>query len=165
MPHRATASSIAALIVLTLASCGGSSSGTSSTTNAGFSPVQYETAKSVAAYIPALNQIMAPTRRPPANPRDIAHAHRVIATQISQLERLTPPASFATVQRDLLSALKGELAIEPQLEAAIHSNEPIALSNAQAKVNQASGRVSAALAAIITALNACKASTPSNFRC
>jgi hypothetical protein len=157
----------APFMMIGLAACGATTSSrvTSSASNAQLSPQQYETARRVAAYIPAIDKIMASTSRPPAHPRDIAHGYGLIRTQIAQLEGLTPAPGFGRFQRDLMRALKGELAVEPQLAAALRSNDPIALSNAQARVDQAGGRVRTALAEAVTKLARCKASTASSFEC
>ena len=148
--------SLAATVLVcgAVAGCGSGSAATTST--AQLAPQQYETGKRIEAYIPAMNAVMASTRRPPTDPRDLARATRILDVQVSQLEQLNPPPAFAEAQRNLVTAVKAELAEIPQLAAALRANNPILKSNAQARVDETGGRTRAALAAIGAVLERCR---------
>jgi hypothetical protein len=139
---------IVVLAVLAISGCGGSSSGSaSSTPRQKLSPQQYANAQLVNPYVTGVNRVLLPFRQAQARRTDIGHAEGLLRAAIAQIKRLTPPTGFTKSNQDLLVALEAQLALAPQIDAAQRSKDSVALNNAQASASKAAYQTQVAIAA------------------
>jgi hypothetical protein len=139
-----------AIFCLGLAGCG------STTPASSTSPQQHGNAQRDAGYLRAVNQILAPFNKPPANPTDYATASRELQTASGRLEKLSPPAPFATSHARLLAAIQAQAALIPRLERATQAKDRIALSNLEAENLQSEAGVRGATNQIVGAYERCR---------
>jgi hypothetical protein len=139
------------ILGIALAGCGSSSSSTSTP-----SPQQLDNQQRDIGYVRAINQIMAPFSKPPANLTDYAAAERKLRQAVTQLGALKPPAPFAPSQVHLVAGLSAQAALAPQMAHATAVHDAVTLSNLEVQTVTAETEIRAATQGMVTAYNGCQ---------
>lgn len=151
---RIRAALFAAVSVIAVSGCGGSSS--PSTTDAAITattPAEHAAQQQAYAYFEAVKRINEPFSRPPAKLNDFAAATRMLNRAIAQFRALTPPSPLQAAQRRLIHGLQAEVAAGVRLRRA--GGDPLARNNAEAANVKGQSETNGALHEITSYVRTC----------